>query len=191
MPNPLACSHAGSRAMHAVQKRARIELVMAAAGAMLDEQLVFAAGIPIRAAYRGRMWQEFFQVCRHQSRSLPSINVEWLDMMPPCACTSATSASLTCRSPAAWRNWRHGFRQGKHGAGVSGMAMRQQPAVGIHWQRSFKRGFTRRDERTRLALRAKAEIFELDQHHRGKAIINSGDVDIRRAQSGHLKCPAP
>ena len=68
---------------------------------------------------------------------------------------------------------------------MTGMAMREQAAVRIDRQFAAKLNASALDEAPALALGAKAEVFELDDDDRSKAIVKLGHVDVFGSESRH------
>ena len=62
--------------------------------------------------------------------------------------------------------------------------------MGVHRQRSTECGCSGLDECAGFAFFAKAEILELNQDNRRKAVVDFGDVYVGGAQTGHLEGPA-
>src|ERR1700719_62437 len=65
------------------------------------------------------------------------------------------------------------------------MAMRQQAAVRIDRQLTAKLDTPALDEAPALALGAKPEVFQLDNHDWREAIVKLRDVDIPRPEPRH------
>lgn len=63
----------------------RIELMCPAAAAALQQEFAVPATLPERPGFRSGARKAFASVSAHEFRSLPSMIVVWLDMMPPCA----------------------------------------------------------------------------------------------------------
>ena len=82
----------------------REELVVPAGDATLDTQLVLFAAFPIRACLVRGNGDRFADFAAIRFAQLPKIALQWVDMIPPCPCTNAIFASLTCRGPHSPRN---------------------------------------------------------------------------------------
>ena len=66
------------------------------------------------------------------------------------------------------------------------MAMREQAAVSVDRQFAAKLDTSALDETPAFALGAKAEVLELDDHDRGKTVVELGDIDILGLQPRHI-----
>src|SRR5216683_7617092 len=73
----------------------------------------------------------------------------------------------------------------EHRAGMPGMTMRQQAAVGIDRKFTTEFDASARQEAAALALWTKAEILKFDDHDRREAIVQLGNVYVFWSETCH------
>ena len=74
----------------------------------------------------------------------------------------------------------HDLGEVKHRTWIAGMAVGQQAAVRVDGQGPTQRNVAGFDESTAFAFGAESKILQFDQHHRRKAVVDTGDINVPR-----------